>query len=150
MPNLVLEMRQGDMMVVNGAGIRFRSKTRIELTAHARFLFGKQLMLPQDATTPSRRIYYALQTAYIGNDDEREAGLASARALIAAFQAERPGAESSAVLGDALSRIEAGGCYQALKLCRDVIRAEDGVALGAPPPGPQSSGAVASATAAAE
>ena len=87
MPNLVLEMRQGDMMVVNGAGIRFRNKTRIELTAPARFLFGKQLMMAQDATTPVRRIYYALQQAYIGNDEERAAGLADARKLVSAYAA---------------------------------------------------------------
>lgn len=135
MPNLVLEMRQGDMMVVNGAGIRFRSKTRIELTAHARFLFGKQLMLPQDASTPSRRIYYAVQTAYIGNDEERLSGLTSARELIATFQAERPGSASSLSLGEALTRLEAGNCYGALKLCREVIRAEDGVPLGTRLPG---------------
>ena len=33
MSNLVLELRQGEMMIVNGAPIRFRTKTRIELTA---------------------------------------------------------------------------------------------------------------------
>ena len=41
MSTLVLELRQGDMMVVNGAPIRFRNRTRIELAAKARFLFGK-------------------------------------------------------------------------------------------------------------
>jgi hypothetical protein len=71
MSNLVLEMRSGDMMVVNGAAIRFRGKTRIELTAHARFLFGRQIMPPAEADSPARRIYYALQTAYIGDEDER-------------------------------------------------------------------------------
>lgn len=130
MPNLVLEMRQGDMMVVNGAGIRFRSKTRIELTAPARFLFGKQLMMSQDATTPVRRIYYALQQAYIGNDEERPAGLAEARSLIAAYAG---GSAAAAELAAALAMLEAGHCYQALKLCREVIRTVDGVALGARP-----------------
>ena len=46
MSNLVLELRQGEMMIVNGAPIRFRTKSRIELTAKARFLFGKQIMPP--------------------------------------------------------------------------------------------------------
>ena len=32
MSNLVLEIKPGEMMVVNGAAIRFRTKTRIELT----------------------------------------------------------------------------------------------------------------------
>ena len=71
MSTLVLELRQGDMMVVNGAPIRFRNRTRIELAAKARFLFGKQILAPEAADTPARRIYFALQTAYIGADDER-------------------------------------------------------------------------------
>ena len=51
MSTLVLELRQGDMMVVNGAPIRFRNRARIELAARARFLFGKQIMAPETATT---------------------------------------------------------------------------------------------------
>jgi flagellar protein FlbT len=68
MSTLVLELRQGEMMIVNGAPIRFRSKSRIELTAHARFLFGKQIMSPDEVDSPARRIYFALQSAYIGDD----------------------------------------------------------------------------------
>ncbi len=52
MSTLVLELRQGDMMVVNGAPIRFRNRVRIELAARARFLFGKQIMPPEAANTP--------------------------------------------------------------------------------------------------
>ena len=60
------------MMIVNGAPIRFRTKSRIELTAKARFLFGKQIMMPDQADSPARQIYFALQSAYIGIDGERE------------------------------------------------------------------------------
>jgi hypothetical protein len=49
MSTLVLELRQGEVMIVNGAPIRFRTKSRIELTAKARFLFGKQIMAPDQA-----------------------------------------------------------------------------------------------------
>lgn len=87
MSTLVLELRQGEMMIVNGAPIRFRTKSRIELTARARFLFGKQIMAPDQADSPARRIYFALQSAYIGTDEEREGGLVAARELIAAFKA---------------------------------------------------------------
>ena len=59
MSNLVLELRQGEVMIVNGAPIRFRTKSRIELTAKARFLFGKQIMPPDQADSPARRIYFA-------------------------------------------------------------------------------------------
>jgi len=127
MSTLVLEMRQGDVMVVNGAPIRFRNRTRIELTAKARFLFGKQIMPPEQANTPARKIYFALQTAYIGDDDEREQGLITARLLIAEFQAATTSALARAMLDRALSCAESDECYAALKLARRVVRHEEAV-----------------------
>lgn len=127
MSNLVLEMRQGDMMVVNGAAIRFRTKTRLELTAHARFLFGRQIMPPQDATTPARRIYFALQTAYIGDEAERRAGLEAARARIAEFKEATTSRMAGDLLDQALACACSGKCYQALRLARRVIQHEDAV-----------------------
>jgi flagellar protein FlbT len=131
MSNLVLELRQGDMMVVNGAAIRFRTRSRIELTAHARFLFGRQIMPPHDADTPARRLYYALQTAYIGDDAERQGGLAEARARAAEFRAATTSNMVVALLDQAMVSAEAGKCYQALRLVRRVIQHEDAV-LGRP------------------
>ena len=127
MSNLVLELRQGDMMIVNGASIRFRSKTRIELAAKARFLFGKQIMPPDAANSPARRIYFALQTAYIGTDDERTGGLERARSLIAEFQAATTSPLAREILDRALAAADADDCYAALKLVRRVIRHEDAV-----------------------
>lgn len=132
MSTLVLELRQGDLMVVNGAPIRFRNRARIELTAKARFLFGKQLMTPETASSPARRIYFALQTAYIGDEDEREAGLAIARRLIGDFHAATTSTLARDLLDRALAAAEADECYQALKLVRRVMRHEE-VVLGIAP-----------------
>jgi flagellar biosynthesis repressor protein FlbT len=132
MSTLVLELRQGDLMVVNGAPIRFRNRTRIELTAKARFLFGKQIMPPDAADTPARRIYFALQTAYVGDEEERERGLAVARRLIPDFQAATTSALAREMLERALALAEADECYQALRLVRRVMRHEESV-LGIPP-----------------
>ncbi len=132
MSNLVLELRQGDVMIVNGAPIRFRTKSRIELTARARFLFGKQIMAPDQADSPARRIYFALQSAYIGSEDERGQGLDTARELIAAFKQATTSALARDILDRALSAAEADDCYQALKLTRRIIRHEDTV-LGRTP-----------------
>jgi flagellar biosynthesis repressor protein FlbT len=103
MSNLVLELRQGDLMVVNGAPIRFRTKSRIELTAKARFLFGKQIMPPDQADSPARRIYFALQTVYIGSDEERAQGLETARGLIQEFQAVTTSRLAREILSEALA-----------------------------------------------
>jgi flagellar protein FlbT len=136
MSNLVLELRQGEVMIVNGAPIRFRTKSRIELTAHARFLFGKQIMPPDQADSPARRIYFALQSAYIGNDDERRDGLAAARDLVSSFKAATTSGLACEILDRALAAAEADDCYQALKLTRRVIRHEDTVLGRAPDPTP--------------
>ncbi|MBW8270439.1 flagellar biosynthesis repressor FlbT [Caldovatus aquaticus] len=133
MSTLVLELRAGDMMVVNGAPIRFRNRCRIELTAKARFLFGKQIMAPDQATTPARRIYYALQTAYIGTEEERERALAVARRLIAEFQAATTSALARMLLDRALAAAEADECYVALKLARRVMRHEEAALQAAAP-----------------
>jgi flagellar biosynthesis repressor protein FlbT len=127
MSNLVLELRQGEVMIVNGAPIRFRTKSRIELTAKARFLFGKQIMQPDQADSPARRIYFALQSAYIGTDMEREKGLVSARELVGAFKGATTSALAREILDAALAAAEADDCYRALKLARRIIRHEDTV-----------------------
>jgi flagellar protein FlbT len=125
MSNLVLELRQGEVMIVNGAPIRFRTRSRIELTAKARFLFGKQIMAPDQATTPARRIYFALQAAYIGSETEREQGLDSFRHFVTEFQQATTLDSVRQILDQALVAAEADDCYQALKLVRRIIQHED-------------------------
>jgi flagellar protein FlbT len=127
MSNLVLELRQGEVMIVNGAPIRFRTKSRIELTAKARFLFGKQIMSPEQADSPARRIYFALQSAYIGSEEERARGLEAARELIGAFREATTSQIARDILDQALADAEADDCYQALKLAREIIHHEDAV-----------------------
>ncbi len=135
MSTLVLELRPGEMMIVNGAALRFRTKTRLELAVRARFLFGKQIMPLDQADSPARRIYFALQTAYIGAEDEREAGLLDARRLIAEFQDATTSTAAREILERALIAAESDDCYAALKLARRIIRHED-LVLGRPPAPP--------------
>jgi flagellar biosynthesis repressor protein FlbT len=133
MAGLVLELRPGEAMIINGALVRFRTRSRIELVAKARFMFGKQIMAPEQADTPARRIYFALQTAYVGEDEERTGGLATAHELIVAFKA----ATTSELAREILDRAEAAAasddCYTALKLARRIINHEDTV-MGRPRP----------------
>jgi flagellar protein FlbT len=132
MSNLVLELRQGEVMIVNGAPIRFRNKARIELTAKARFLFGKQIMPPEAADSPARRIYFALQSVYIGSEEDRARALEEARALVADFKAATGSALARDMLDRALIAAEMDDCYQALKLARQIVRQEDAVLGRAP------------------
>lgn len=134
MSGLVLELRPGEAMIINGALVRFRTRSRIELVAKARFMFGKQIMAPEQADSPARRIYFALQSAYVGDETERARGLTTAHELIAAFKA----ATTSALAREILDRAEAAAaednCYLALKLARRIMNHEDTI-LGRTPLG---------------
>ena len=125
MSSLVLEFRPGEMLMLNGASIRFRSRTRIELTAHARFVFGKQVMSPEEARTPARRLYFALQTAYAGEAEERAPGLTTARTLGAALKDRSTSSFMRDALDRALAAAEAGDGFVSLKRARLIIEHED-------------------------
>lgn len=127
MTGLVLELRPGEAMIINGALVRFRTRSRIELVAKARFMFGKQIMTPEQADTPARRIYFALQTAYVGDEEERREGLIAAHELIVAFKAATTSALAREILDRAEAAAAADNCYQALKLARRIISHEDTV-----------------------
>ncbi len=125
MSTLVLELRQGDLLVVNGAPLRFRNRARVELTSRARFLFGKQIMEAAAANTPARRFYFALQTAYVGRDEEREHALEIARDIALAARDAAASPQVQELLDSAIIAAERDECYQALKLARRLMQHED-------------------------
>ena len=54
-------LRARERIYINGAVIRVDRKTTIELLNEATFLLENHVMQAQDATTPLRRIYFAVQ-----------------------------------------------------------------------------------------
>ena len=127
MSTLVLELKARDLMIINGAPIRFCNSVRIELNAPARFLFGKQIMPPNAATTPGRRIYLAVTTAYVGDEDERPRAREQARELCAQFAAHTTSKLAVEILDRVMAAVDLDRCYDALKLLRRIIRHEDAV-----------------------
>lgn len=112
-------------MIINGAVIRFKNRARIELTTRSRFMFGKQIMPAEAAGTPAERLYYELQTAYIGTLDSRPAALVNARALIATLQRQLSSSAAQDLLGRLLDMTESDANFDALKLARQIIHATE-------------------------
>jgi len=125
MANLVLELKPGETMVINGAIIRFHTKSRIELASRARFLFGKQIMSPEEATTPAKKIYYAVQVIYIGVHEERDSALIHLRHLITILRDNAIPTSVRQMLEMIEDHAVNDNCYLALKLGRQMINHED-------------------------
>lgn len=60
-----ISLRAGERFFVNGAVIRASRKTTIELMNDATFLLESHVLQPEQATTPLRQLYFALQTLLI-------------------------------------------------------------------------------------
>lgn len=131
MAGLGIRLAAGEKLIVNGAAIQFETDAQIKLANQVNFLFGRQIMAPDDVTTPARRIYFALQTAHIGTAEEREAALKSARYFIQTFMEETTSEHARVLLASALDAAQRGAGYEALRLARRILRHEDAVLSGA-------------------
>lgn len=125
MSSLVLELHQGEWMILNGASIRFRTRSRIELADKARFLFGRQIMAPHQANSPARRIYLALQSAYIGGDLPADVALEAALGFVLEFKSGTTPGTCHGALDQAMMAASRGEFHKALKLTRTVIDREN-------------------------
>ncbi len=127
MAGLGLRLTAGDKLVINGAGIHFVTGADIRLANKARFLFGRQIMAPSEVKTAARRIYFALQTAYVGEAEERAAALQEAAYFIEMFRRETTSPMARRLLDEALRAARAGECYRALKIARRIVTHENAV-----------------------
>lgn len=125
---LVLDIRPGDRMVVNGAALQFRSRTSVVLSNRVRFLFGKQIMAPEEASTPSRRVYFAMQSAYVADEEDvRLRFRIIARDLVEEYQVATTSGTARDILRDALCDLDADRCWEAMRRVRELFAHDDAV-----------------------
>lgn len=70
---LTIDLKHGDRMIINGAVIEMASpNSKIIVHNEAAILRGKEIMQQEEANTPAKRVYFALQGAYMFKDKEGE------------------------------------------------------------------------------
>ena len=131
---LKIELKPGEKFVINGAVVTAgRSGASLVLHNKAVLLRGRDVMQEAEATTPARRLYFALMLMYIDSDRHDEH-----RAAFNGFLADYTAATTLALTRDRLRSIaelaDAGAFYAGLKLCKELIAIEDGIM--APPRAP--------------
>ncbi|MBL8551842.1 MAG: flagellar biosynthesis repressor FlbT [Hyphomonadaceae bacterium] len=121
---LKLSLRPGERFVVNGAVVQNGDRrAALVLQNKASVLREKDIMLPEEASSPARRIYFPIMLMYLG-----EADLDSSYGEFAARLAEFMGVvRDPAVLAEcvAISReVMAAEYYRALMRCRKLMQYE--------------------------
>jgi flagellar biosynthesis repressor protein FlbT len=127
---LSLLLKGGERIYLNGAVIRVDRKVRIEVLNDATILLGTHIMQPEDAVTPLKQIYFAVQAMLIEPDAAPAAARSGLRMVAAAFAAI-DNIDILKVLASVAADIEAEKPYAALKRLRAVFPLEAVIISGA-------------------
>ncbi|MFV0623241.1 flagellar biosynthesis repressor FlbT [Sphingomonas sp. ac-8] len=121
---LRISLKDGEKMIVNGAVMRSVGRTDLVVENQVALMRGREVMSPQEATTPARRLYFACMLAYIGGDDGRAAQQDQVVNLLGdlvdVFEAEEP----RAICARIAHLLAAADYYRALTECRALIAYE--------------------------
>ncbi len=116
-------LRARERIYINGAVIRVDRKTTIELLNEATFLLENHVMQAQEATTPLRRIYFAVQVMLM-DPATAEQTAKLARTLIDDARAVFTSPEIQSGLQNVLLLINRARNFEALKTLRGLFPLE--------------------------
>ncbi|MDY1009898.1 flagellar biosynthesis repressor FlbT [Sphingomonas sp. CFBP9019] len=120
---LRITVRDGERLVVNGAVMRAAKRCELIIENPVSILREREIMTPNAATTPARRLYLACMMAYIderhrpAHHDDVVARLAE---LFDAFEAEA----AQQACASFARLVATGDYYRALATCRTLITYE--------------------------
>lgn len=123
---LRITLRAGEKVAVNGAVLRAPRRMTVELLNGAAVLRGREIMTPEEATTPARRLYFATMMAYL----EPERLTEYQETIVAALsevQAVLPAGEAHPTTCAFAREVASQRYYPALSACRRLIRLEEEV-----------------------
>jgi flagellar biosynthesis repressor protein FlbT len=117
-----ISLRAGERIYINGAVLRADRKLTFELLNTANFLLENHILQAEDATTPLRQLYFALQTLFIEptSNTARDAYVRIAAATRETFST------TDVVVGLRLvgRLVESGRIFEALKTLRSLFAVE--------------------------
>ena len=120
---LRISLRDGEKMIVNGAVLRSVGRTDLSIENNAAILRGRDLMTPEEASTPARRLYFACMMAYVDQGEvtsHHDDIIRLVSELIEALQSP----EAKSVCISFAQHVATGQFYKALGDCRWLINYE--------------------------
>lgn len=116
---LRIKLPSKERIIINGAVLENAGEaTTIVLHNRADILRRKEVMSEEDAMSPARRVYYALQCAYMF-EDERPRYQQVATEFLKQYENAAPSAGD--IIGKIRDEIEKGRLYNALRATHDLI-----------------------------
>jgi flagellar protein FlbT len=128
---LKLSLKPGETFILNGAVVRNGDRRGVLLLENqARILREKDIMQPEEATTPARRCYFAIMQMYLSGEKEGPAYDRTMRAMADLLAVTQLPSDRK-LLADMSELIAAGNLYKGLTKCRKFVRNNDELKLEA-------------------
>ena len=122
---LKLSLKPKEAVVVNGAVLRNGDRRgTILLQNHARVLRQKDVLQPEATESPAEHLYFAVMQMYLTGETEGQLYDQTVTAIAAAMN-ETESAEIRDLLIGVSTASAAGETYQALSLCRKILKAAE-------------------------
>ncbi|MBC7905310.1 MAG: flagellar biosynthesis repressor FlbT [Rhodospirillaceae bacterium] len=119
---LLIDLKPGEKVIINGAVIENAgTNTKIRVHNEANILRQKEIIGSEDIATPSSRVYYCLQCAYIFQD-KRDYYLGLFEGFLDDYVAACPSALG--IASDIRNAVTSGHYYKALKTSRKLLKHE--------------------------
>lgn len=118
--SLQINLADGEMVVVNGAVLRADGRIRLKIENQVSILRARDVMKPEEANTPARRLYYMCMLAYIDEPrrQQHQDNLVPLLAdLVEAFQT----LEITQICAGFAQLVATQDFYRALAECRKII-----------------------------
>lgn len=129
MKSMLISLRPGQRIYLNGAVVRVDRKVTLELLNDATFLLESHVMQPEETTTPLRQLYYVVQTMLIDPstaEKGRELFIRMADGLRSSFKSEAV----LSGLNEVAALVEKGRNFEALRTIRGLFPHEDAILIG--------------------
>jgi len=118
-----ISLRRGERIFINGAVLRVDRKVCLELLNDVAFLLENHVMQAEEATTPLKELYFAIQTILISPND-CEAAMELARNLLVSLNEVARDRRILDGLGVAVRQIDNKRMFEALKAVRALFPIE--------------------------
>ena len=122
---LRIKLRAEEKVIINGALISARQPTALLVHNRVSLLRERQIIPPQLANTPARRIYFSIQCAYVAPPEEQEEHREQAKRYASEFGDVIGSPRMREIIGRILGLLRDQSYYEALKFTQDVMRYED-------------------------
>lgn len=120
---LRITLREGEKAIINGAVIRAMGRTQICVENKVSILRGRDVMPPEEATSPARRLYFACMLAYI-DGESRDTHQNTVLTELANVMAALPTDAAKLACVQFANDIALGDFYRALSSARELIAIE--------------------------